>query len=282
MEIPVGATAFCPAPTVLRPGDYWGRKIRHTFRVHGTHDWLLIYTAAGSGLYRSKDGDEFRSRRGDVTLYRPGVFQDYQFCPEVGFWDLHWAHFLAKPDWLPFLKWPEKIPGLMTIRLGEVTLQKMIAHRLLEVLRHYDGPGANAQLLALNAFEEVLLRCDAVVPHRAQLPLDSRIAKAIDYLTARLGEPFSEDALAQAAGLSASRLRHLFREQVGDSPRHFQEQLRMRRAREWLATSRDTISEIAEELGFASPFYFTLRFKKETGESPRAFRQRTMGGTNAL
>ena len=38
--------------------------------------------------------------------------------------------------------------------------------------------------------------------------------------------------------------------------------------------SSQTISEIALELGFQNPFYFTLRFKKQAGESPRAFRQR--------
>jgi AraC-like DNA-binding protein len=50
----------------------------------------------------------------------------------------------------------------------------------------------------------------------------------------------------------------------------------LRRAGELLALSRQTIAEIADEVGFANPFYFTLRFKKHTGESPRAFRLRTM------
>jgi AraC family transcriptional regulator, arabinose operon regulatory protein len=90
-----------------------------------------------------------------------------------------------------------------------------------------------------------------------------------------MAEPFSEERLARAAGLSASRLRHLFRAQTGNSPRRFLEEQRLRRARDLLALSRQTIGEIAAELGFANPFYFTLRFKRQTGESPRAFRQRT-------
>ena len=78
------------------------------------------------------------------------------------------------------------------------------------------------------------------------------------------------------AGLSPSRLRHLFGEQMGVSPRQFQEDQRLRRARDLLALSRHTIGEIALEVGFSNPFYFTLRFKKQTGESPRAFRQRVI------
>jgi AraC family transcriptional regulator of arabinose operon len=127
----------------------------------------------------------------------------------------------------------------------------------------------------LNALEEVLLWCDSINPRQSSSQPDPRIAKAMDFLTTHLSEPFSMERLARVAGLSPSRLRHLFREQAGDSPRHFQELQRLRRAKDLLAMSRQTIGEIALELGFTNPFYFTLRFKKHTGDSPRAFRQQT-------
>ena len=88
--------------------------------------------------------------------------------------------------------------------------------------------------------------------------------------------------MARAAGLSASRLRRLFREETGSSLRHFQELQRLRKARDLLSQSRHTIAQIALELGFNNPFYFTLRFKKETGENPRAYRQRTTRFGNRL
>ena len=101
--------------------------------------------------------------------------------------------------------------------------------------------------------------CDAINPHQAAAQIDPRVRKAMQYLGDHVTEPFSEEQLARAAGLSSSRLRHLFRAQAGDSPRHFQEDLRLRRARDLLAMSRQTIGEIARELGFENPFYFTLR-----------------------
>ena len=71
--------------------------------------------------------------------------------------------------------------------------------------------------------------------------------------------------------MSASHLRHLFRAQTGDSLRQFHELQRLRRAKDLLAMSRLTVGrEIAHELGFDNPFYFTLRFKKYTGENPTA------------
>ncbi len=119
-----------------------------------------------------------------------------------------------------------------------------------------------------------MLWCDAVNPARGVPQIDPRVRKAMDFLGEHAAEPFSEEQLARVAALSPSRLRHLFRTQAGESPRNYQEAQRMRRARELLALSGQTIGEIATELGFENPFYFTLRFKKETGESPRAFRQR--------
>jgi len=258
----------------LTPGDYRGRTIRHTFRLTGTQDWLLIYTVGGSGLYRFADGGEFRSRAGDLTLYRPGAFHDYQFSPDAGKWDLLWVHFLARNEWLEWLKWPEIAPGLMRLNLHDPALRRKIIRRLKDVIRLRYGSQARAQSLGLNAVEEVLLWCDSVNPRQAKPQLDPRVVKAMEYLTDHFSEPFSEQRLARAAGLSASRLRHLFREQAGDSPRNFQERQRLQRAGDLLAMSRQTIGEIALSLGFANPFYFTLRFKKLMGESPRAFRQR--------
>lgn len=274
MKIPPDATSFCPLPRTLGPGFFRGTNLRHTFRPEGSKDWLLIYTLAGSGLYRFPGGD-YNSRPHDITLYRPGVFQDYQVSPQARKWDLYFAHFLPRPDWLPWLDWPEKSPGLMMLTFKEPSLRRRIVLRWRDMLRLNEGAQTRGQLFGLNALEEILLWCDSINPRHASSQIDPRIRKAVDFLSAHAAEPFSEERLAQAAALSPSRLRHLFRLQTGNSPRHFQEEQRLRRAMDLLAMSRQTISEIARELGFENPFYFTLRFKKHTGESPRAFRQRT-------
>jgi AraC family transcriptional regulator, arabinose operon regulatory protein len=258
----------------LNPGSLFGSTLRHTFRPQGCKDWLLIHTLAGSGLHRFPGG-EYRTHSGDITLYRPGTFQDYQISLETKKWDVLFVHFLPKPDWLSWLKWPEKSPGFMALTLEEPALHRRVARRLGDMIRLDAGSLSRPQALSQNALEEVLLWCDSINPREAASQLDPRLRRGIDFLGEHMAEPFSEERLARAAGLSASRLRYLFRAQTGNSPRRFLEEQRLRRARDLLALSRQTIGEIAAELGFANPFYFTLRFKRQTGESPRAFRQRT-------
>jgi AraC family transcriptional regulator of arabinose operon len=273
VKTPAGATSFTPAPSPLAPGSLLGSTLRHTFRPLGSKDWLVIYTLGGSGLYRFPGGDHV-TRPHDVTVFRPGVFQDYQINPEVGKWDVLYAHFFPKTDWMPWLNWPEKSVGFLALSIKEPPLRRRVVSRLRDMIRLAAGSQPRSQSLGLNALEEVLLWCDSINPHLADTQLDPRIHRALDYLGEKIGEPFSEERLARAASLSPSRLRHLFRNQTGNSPRRFLEEQRLRRARELLAMSRQTIAEIATELGFMNPFYFTLRFKKFTGESPRAFRQR--------
>lgn len=277
MKIPAGATSYTPKASPLLAGSFHGTAMRRTFRPRGSFDWLLIYTTGGSGLYRS-DGRHLRSRAHDVMLYRPGVFQDYEIAPEAGTWDLLYAHFLPRAEWTHWLDWPELAPGFMGLHLADATLRRRVLARWRDLIRLNASSRPHGRELALNALEEVLLWCDTLNPRRSSPQPDPRVSKAMDYLTSHLAEPFSEDKLARAAGLSPSRLRHLYRLQAGDSPRHFLEQQRLRRARDLLALSRRTIAEIALETGFQNPFYFTLRFKKAIGESPRDYRKRITRG----
>jgi AraC family transcriptional regulator of arabinose operon len=58
---------------------------------------------------------------------------------------------------------------------------------------------------------------------------------------------------------------------------HYVEARRIERATQLLRVTSLSVKQIAEQVGFESPFYFSLRFKKATGISPSAYRDnRTM------
>ena len=50
---------------------------------------------------------------------------------------------------------------------------------------------------------------------------------------------------------------------------------RMERARQLLANTRLSISEIGTQSGYRDPYHFSKRFKDMVGISPRKFRERT-------
>jgi AraC family transcriptional regulator of arabinose operon len=276
MKTGLSSTSFCPPVVPLNAGHFQNRTLRHTRRVQGTRDWLLIYTVGGSGLYRFPAG-EFHSRPHDITLFRPGSFQDYQRSPRTQKWDLFYIHFLPRPEWLDGLRWPELAPGLMHLHVRESALRLRLRNRFRDLIHFQYGSQPRKSLFGLNVLEEILLWCDSINPLQTASQVDPRVRNAMDLLSREYAAPFSEQKLARAAGLSPSRLRLLFRASTRTSPRQFQEQRRLQRAQHLLALSRQTIGEIALEMGYENPFYFSLRFKNFTGECPRAFRQRVTG-----
>lgn len=275
MQIPPGATSYTPPPSTLTSDIFSGTSHRHTFRPHGCEDWLFIYTLGGLGCFDHKDG-RLQVAAHEITLYRPGAFQHYRRDPGASSWDFIYAHFLPRPEWLDWLEWPEVSPGLFHLILPDKTLRLRVVKRLRDMVRLSRGSEHRHEAFGLNALEEVFLWCDSINPRRAHLRLDPRVRRVMDDLIEHCAEPFSPDRLARLSGLSESRLRHMFREQTGLAPREFQEQQRLRQARELLRLSSLTIAEISRTLGFDNPFYFSLRFKKHTGENPRAFRQREL------
>ncbi len=79
--------------------------------------------------------------------------------------------------------------------------------------------------------------------------------------------------LADKLGLSASRLRAVFRETAGVPLGRYILNYRLNRAMALLRTTDLPIAEIAEEAGFGSPQAFSRVFKQKLGQSPRTYRQ---------
>ncbi len=262
-----------PPVTHILTGHFHETRGYDTWRARGTDNWLLIYTESGQGRF-GRGVDEFTVQAGDVVLLRPGTRHDYGTAPQVGVWDLLWAHFLPRPHWHEWLAWPEAAPGLMQIPLREPIIRHKIVSRLLEAHRLATGALKQREVFAMNALEEVLLWCGTQNPRSEQARMDPRVRDCMDFLCHNLTVKVTLSGLADRAGLSVSRLAHLFREQVGATPQQFLEKQRLERARQLLELSGRSIGDIAGDVGFDSPFYFTLRFKKLTGMSPRDYRKR--------
>ena len=244
-----------------------------SWRERGTADWLLIATLGGGGRFGSDTG-EFRTQPGDLTLLRPGTRHDYTSGEH---WELLWTHFHPRADWLTWLIWPEEAPGLMRLPLREPVIRQKILARFREMHHLATGALRHRETFAMNALEEVLLWCDTQNPLSEQARLDHRVRDVMDYLVRHLADPLTPAQYGAVSGLSPSRLSHLFRAQVGQTPQQFLEEQRLRRAAQLLELTSRPVAVIAAEVGYENPFYFTLRFKKHSGLSPRDYRKKHGG-----
>jgi AraC-like DNA-binding protein len=99
-----------------------------------------------------------------------------------------------------------------------------------------------------------------------------KIERSIAYMMQHLNEPLQVAKLAQAAHTSPSHFFALFKRWAGFSPIDYFIRLRMERACGMLATTR-SVKEIAADLGYDDPFYFSRVFKSIHGVAPSDYRQ---------
>ena len=78
--------------------------------------------------------------------------------------------------------------------------------------------------------------------------------------------------LAEGMNMSQVQVYRKLKALTGRTPSQFVRSVRLQKAKELLLNSELSISEIAYDVGFADPSYFTRTFQKEFGTSPRDFR----------
>jgi AraC family transcriptional regulator, arabinose operon regulatory protein len=268
-----------PVVNPIVTGQFTERLPYSNWRPNGTRDFLLILTLGGSGRFGYPQG-EIVTEPGDLVILCPGTPHDYQTTRGVGEWHLLWAHFLPRPYWQEWIiGFPEVAPGIVSLRLGvDTSARTAVEDALVRMNRYANGGLLRRDEFAMNALEEALLQSDLANPLAVpRAKFDERIVKVMELLRGELlSEPFVMEQLAARVHLSPSRLAHLFKKQTGRTPGQFHEQERLLRAQHLLTLTNRSIASISEEVGFASPFYFTLRFKKHTGKSPRDFRQSSL------
>lgn len=77
--------------------------------------------------------------------------------------------------------------------------------------------------------------------------------------------------LAEQVGMTPNHLAGLFRREWGQSPVEYRTRLRMVRAEQLLLASSLSVAEIAREVGFPEPAYFTRVFQRAHRMGPREF-----------
>lgn len=103
--------------------------------------------------------------------------------------------------------------------------------------------------------------------------MDPRLVAAIDTIqNYPLTEKLNEVQIASAIGIGYKQWRRLFAKEFGMTPQQYFNHCRLKRAKSLLQMSNLMIKEIAYEIGFKTPAYFTTWFSKHTNLTPNEYR----------
>ncbi|MFH1135054.1 MAG: helix-turn-helix domain-containing protein [Pseudomonadota bacterium] len=101
---------------------------------------------------------------------------------------------------------------------------------------------------------------------------DKDILKAQQWLEAHAAESVGMENLARDLGISPRNFIRRFKKAAGESPLNYLRRPRIEKAKHALETTRDTVDEITQAMGYENSGAFRKLFKEFTGLSPREYR----------
>jgi len=245
----------------------------HTYQPFPKQGWNLHLTTEGIGHYNCLR-NHLVTTPGDVVLFSPTAFFDYQRSSEADVWTHRWIIFPTEPGWSDLLHWTEVGAGIYHTRVDSDTERSHLI-ALFEEIRQRSGVMTPlAQRLRRNLTEQILLRCyENHIAHNPAI-VDDRVLNAIRFMEDNFHLDLSIEEISEQVHLSSSRLTKLFRQFTGVTPIKWRVEKRMARASQMLTHSLDPINIIAEKVGYPDPLYFTRCFRQQFDCSPREYRKK--------
>lgn len=221
----------------------------------------LIFKLSGESVYRFPDFS-LRLSRGEALYIPKGMRYSYG---KISHEDSRYVliNFLA--DAAPQKPGKYRLDGVLDF---EEFCQKLCRQSLL------DTPQEQYRTLALfyRALDGI---CEAEKSATDDDTALRRIGPAVAYLQEHIYDTGLRIAhLHSLCGMSDTYFRKLFIAHYSVSPKQYVLQLRLRRARDILAQGEySTVSQVAKQVGFEDPLYFSKQFRAAYGCAPTAIRR---------
>lgn len=234
-------------------------------------EYQLQYIVDGSGTFKSASQKERRIESGDVFLLFPGEWHSYH--PDANGWKCYWIGFRGR-----------NVDD--RVRAGFLSAAKPVYHvgysgEMIHIFEYAlqisaTEPVHSQQTLAgvvnfLVGMMYALEKSEALKGGSADKEL---VDRAREMIRENLETTLPIQQIADRLGVSYSKFRRVFKEYTDHSPAYYQMDLRLQRAKELLATTNRSIKDIAYQLDFSSPDYFSTKFKNKTGMKPSEFREK--------
>lgn len=169
---------------------------------------------------------------------------------------------------------------LINFNARQFTLPRRLINQFLEAFQLLCNNNISDKIRGRSLFIYCILgmlELDAAVQ-----TLTADIDAAKQYILTHIKEAIDMDELLGVSGLSVSRFKQKFKEQIGLSPREFINSTKIDKAKVQIAMTKESITDIAFEYSFSSSNYFCVVFKQFVGHSPKEFRRKYSKGKISL
>ncbi|MBN2293744.1 MAG: AraC family transcriptional regulator [Pirellulales bacterium] len=240
-------------------------------RPEGSLDCVLHYCVDGRGWC------EMMGRRwivpADTVLLIPCNVPHCYGAMDNDPWSIYWIHFTGRAaiEYCRLLQVDAENP-LFNLACSEEILSafESIYASMNKIHTHNNLAAATG---ALSRFL-TLANTRRLSANTRSRTAEENVRKTIAFMKENLSGHYSLKQLARIARMSPNHYSGVFRRCHDHPPLEYFNRLKIQRACRLLETTELQVQEIARELGFEDPYYFSRAFKKLIGCSPNAFRKK--------
>lgn len=235
-------------------------------RDTGLVSYQFLLTTKGRGILHV-NSNRFILTPGSLLFLPPGLPHEYR--PEDNEWSTSW--FVFKGASLSSIMDGLGLNSYYIIEDINTASFEKIHKRLSDLATDNLHNSSKCSLLI---YDFILMAKDAI---ENQTSSDNTgniiIDESLKYIHENLHLDISLNDLSKAAGVSSQYIGRLFRKKLNISPVSYISRAKISKAKIMLLDSTLPISEIASSLGYSSPTYFGIVFKKLEGFSPSEYRR---------
>jgi AraC-like DNA-binding protein len=257
-----------PSGLALESIAYTGRKTHHVHCAFETFNFSFILSGCGTFTFR---GETTIVQAPCVFIQWPGELMDYGPGPRGNTWsELSLIYPADQLDELCRRNLALLRKPIWNLR-RETPMREQVNHLLSLLKKPHEDGGVDR----IDRACELLVVESRLGENRPPLGRDESAVREIrEHVRMHYLEHHDFDALAREHGLSPTTFRRYWERYVHAPPARYVMALRMREACRLLAETDKTVAEIANELRFDDPLYFSRRFSTLMGTPATEYRQR--------
>ena len=273
-----GLTVSCVGGQEIMPGESYPpaeHPMSHRFQPtkgRMLDEYQLIYCAKGAGLFRTESAGEMNVKAGDMMMLFPQERHTYHPDEKTG-WKEYWIGF--------------KGPNIeMRVKNGFFSTQHPLFHLPVtmtnDIVNLYNLGIKAAKHMEkgyqqlLSGYVNMLLGYISSYDNalsQAEKETTEAIHQAILFIHNNYQHDIQSEDVASAINWGYSRFRKAFLQQTGITPYQYIQETRIKQSKFLILNTTKALKDIAYEVGFNNPDYFSTAFRRITGISPLSFRK---------
>lgn len=204
-------------------------------------------------------GEALQLETGDLLLIPPGWEHEFTYDKP----ELAWITLKFERETGPSPVWGGRIHGTSFTN-------KLVAS--FKTVIHGDAHKEYEKVFINGFLETVLHYVQSDDFHNAEDASHQLLNAITEMVLARNGKGITVNELAEKLSYTRGHLSKRFKDITGENLKAYIDQIRLQKVEELLLYREQSVSDIAEELGFNDIFSFSRFYKRHAGVSPQKFR----------